>query len=323
MISFRIAIATVASTLAALSSVVAAQEYPAKSIRFIVPYSPGGGTDLLARIIGKKLTESWGQPVVVDNRVGAGGIIGTELVAKSAPDGYTLLVTASTHSINPGLFKKLPYDPIRDFASIGPVATGPNILVVHPSVPAHSTKELIALAKKRPGELTFASAGVGSTTHLAGELFKSMAKINAVHVPYKGSGQAQIDLIGGQVSYMIDSVPSALPRVKAGKTIALATTGKKRFAALPDLPTVAESGLPGYESISWWGLLAPAGTPQPIITKLNNEIARILKLPDVKELIATQGVETWATSPQQFVDFIKVETDLYAKVIKEAGIKVE
>jgi tripartite-type tricarboxylate transporter receptor subunit TctC len=323
MLSLRCAAAAFAPVVIALGGGAAAQEYPAKSIRFIVPYSPGGGTDLLARIVGKKLAENWGQQVVVDNRVGAGGIIGTELVAKAPPDGYTLLVTASTHSINPGLFKKLPYDPIKDFAAIGPMATGPNILVVHPSLPARSTRDLIALAKKRPGELTFASAGIGSTTHLAGELFKSLARIEVVHVPYKGSGQAQIDLVGGQVSYMIDSVPSALPRVKAGKTVALATTGKQRFAALPDLPTVAESGLPGYESISWWGLLAPAGTPQPIIIKLNNEVARIIKLPDVKELIATQGVETWGTTPQQFLDFIKEETGLYARIIREAGIKVE
>ena len=312
----------------AVTSIVAvnlcfSQDYPSKQIRIIVAYSPGGGTDLLARVIGKKLAESWGQQVLVDNRPGAGGIIGTDLVAKAPPDGYTLGMMPSTHAINPSLFSKLPYDPLKDFTAVTLVATGPNVLVVHPSIPAHSVRELIALAKRRPGELTFASAGVGSTTHLAGEYFKSMAKINVVHVPYKGSGQAQIDLIGGQVSYMVDSMPSALPRVKTGKSRALATTGKKRFSALPDVPTIMESGLPDYESISWWGVMGPGGMPPGVVTKLGSEIVRIMNLPDVKDFVMLQGAETWTSTPRQFVDWIKQETALYSKIIKNSGIKVE
>lgn len=300
-----------------------AQQYPAKAIRIVVAYSPGGGTDVLARVLGRKLTESWGQPVVVDNRVGAGGIVGTEVVAKSPPDGYTLLNIPSTHAINPGLFRKLPYDSIRDFTTIGLIATSANVLVVHPSLPVKSTRELIALAKKRPGELSFASAGVGSTTHLAGEYFRSMAKIAALHVPYKGSGQAEIDLAMGQVQYMIDSTPAALPNIKAGRTRPLATTGKERFSLLPDLPTVAESGLPGYESISWWGIVGPAGVPAPLVERLNREITRIVSLPDVKELMRGLGADSLTSTPQRFLEFIREETELYGKIIREAGIKVE
>lgn len=301
----------------------AAQDYPVKTIRIVVAYSPGGGTDVLSRILAKKLTESWGQSVVVDNRPGAGGILGTEILARAAPDGYTLSMIPSTHAINPSLFKKLPYDPIKDFAAASMVATSPNIVVVHPSMPVRSVSALIALARKRPGELTFASAGVGATTHLAGEYFKSMAKIDTLHVPYKGSGQAQIDLAGGQVHYMVDSLPSGLPNTRSGKTIALATTGKQRFVTLPEVPTVHESGLPGYESISWWGIMAPAGTPAAVLAKLQKEIARIMSLPDVKQLVLTQGAEPWLLGPQEFMDFVRAETVLYARIVREAGIKVE
>lgn len=303
--------------------VARAQEYPSKTIRLVVQSPTGGGTDLFARVLGRKLTESWRQSVFIDNRPGAGGIVGTEIVARAAPDGYTLLMIPSTHAINPGLYKTLPYDPINDFAAVGLVATSLNILVVHPSLPVRSVAQLIALARKRPGELTFASAGVGSTTHLAGELFRRMAKINVVHVPYKGSGPAEIELAGGQVQYMIDSLPAGLPNVRSGKTRALATTGKKRFPALPEVPTVAESGLPGYESNVWWGVLAPSGTPKPVISKLNKEIVRIMALPDVKELVLNQGAESRTGSPQEFMDFIKTETNLYSKIIAEAGIKTE
>ena len=310
--------------LAALCVIPAhAQQYPAKPIRLVVGYSPGGGSDLLARLLARKLTESWGQSVVVENRVGAGGIVASEVVARSPGDGYTLLIIPSTHAINPGLFRKLPYDSIRDFTMVGLIATSPNVLVVHPSLPVKSARELIALAKKRPGELSFSSAGVGSTTHLAGEYFRRLGKIDALHVPYKGSGQAEIDLAMGQVQYMIDSIPAALPNIKAGRTRALATTGKERFALLPDLPTVAESGLPGYESISWWGIVGPGGLPQPVVERLNREITRIMNLPDVKEQARGLGADSWTSTPQRFLDYIREETELYGRIIREAGIKIE
>jgi len=319
----RLTALTAAALAASMPYEVSAQDYPVKAIRIVVGYSPGGGTDVLSRILARKLNESWGQTVLVDNRPGAGGILGTEILARAAPDGYTLGMIPSTHAINPSLFKKLPYDPIKDFATVSMMATSPNIVVVHPSLPVRSVRALIDLARKRPGELTFASAGVGATTHLAGEYFKSMAKIDTLHVPYKGSGQAQIDLAGGQVHYMVDSLPSGLPNTRSGKTIALATTGKQRFVTLPEVPTVHESGLPGYESISWWGIMAPAGTPPAVIAKLQKEIARIMNLPDVKDLVLTQGAAPWLLGPQEFMDFVRTETTLYARVVRAAAVKVE
>jgi tripartite-type tricarboxylate transporter receptor subunit TctC len=300
-----------------------AQSYPLKPIRLIVGYSPGGGTDVLSRVLARYLGESFKQSVIVDNRPGAGGILATELVAKAPADGYTLLTTPSTHSINPGLYAKLPYDPIKDFTAVGLIATSPNTFVVHPSMPAKSVRELIALARQRPGELSFASAGIGSTTHLAGEYFRSMAKIKTVHVPYKGSGQAEIDLATGQVHYMIDSTPAALPNIKAGRTRPIATTGTKRFSMLPDVPTVAESGLPQYESVSWWGILAPAGLPSAVVERLNGEMNRIMNLPEVKKLVLAQGAESLTGTPQAFLDYIKQETTLYTRIIRDAGIKIE
>jgi tripartite-type tricarboxylate transporter receptor subunit TctC len=308
---------------AATASFAQAPVYPTHAVRLIVGYSPGGGTDVLSRVLAKYLSESFRQSVVVENRVGAGGILATELVAKAAPDGYTLLTTPSTHSINPSLDAKLPYDPIRDFTSIGLIATSPNTFVVHPSLPVKTVRDFIALARERPGELTFASAGVGSTTHLAAEYFRSMAKLKALHVPYKGSGQAEIDLATGQVQFMIDSTPAALPNIKANRTRALATTGKQRFSMLPDVPTVAESGLSEYESVSWWGILAPAGTPQAIVERLNREIGRIMNLPEVKKLVLSQGAESLTSTPQEFLDYIKQETALYSRIVKDAAIKIE
>ena len=299
-----------------------AQDYPARTVRIIVAYTPGGGTDLIGRVLARKLTEAWGQQVIVENRPGAGGNIGTDAMAKAAPDGYTLGLVPSTHAIVPNLYAKLPFDTLKDFSFISLIASSPNILVVHPSVPATSVKELIALARRRPGELTFASAGIGSTTHLAGEYFKHTAAIDVLHIPYKGSSQAQIDLVGGQVSFMVDSMPSALPKVQGGKIRALATTGGKRYAALPNVPTVSESGLP-YESISWWGVVGPANMPQPVVARLVADIARIMALPDVKEILATQGADATTSTPQQFVDWVRQETALYAKVIKNAKIRIE
>lgn len=304
--------------------VTRAQEYPNKAIRLVVQSPPGGGEDLFARMLGKNLTESWGQVVVVDNRPGAGGILGTEIVARAAPDGYTLLMVSSRNAIAPSLYKHLPYDTIKNFAAASLLATSANILVIHPSLPVHSVSQLIALARKRPGELTFASAGVGSMTHFAGELFNSMAKINVVHAPYKGSGPAEVELAGGQIQYMIDSLPAALPNVRSGKTRALATTGNKRSPLLPEVPTVAESGLAGYESKQWWGILLPTSTPQPVILKLNREIVRIMALPNVTELVLSQGAESrTSSSPREFMDYIKEEISLYAKIVAEAGIRAE
>ncbi len=312
-------VAVLCSLMCALAH---AQDYPAKPVRIIVGYTPGGGTDLLGRIVGKKLGEIWSQQVIGDNRPGAGGNIATDLVAKAPPDGYTLLVAPSTHAIAPNLYSKLPFDAIRDFSFISLVATSPNILVVHPSVPATSVKELIALAKRRPGELTFASAGVGATTHLAGEYFKNVAGINVLHIPYKGSSQAQIDLVGGHVSFMVDSMPSALPKVQADKLRVLATTGKERYRLLPKVPTVLETGLQ-YESISWWGVVGPANMPQPVVGKLVADLARIMAMPDIKELVVTQGAEATTNTPQQFQDYVKQETALYGKIIKAANIRIE
>jgi len=299
-----------------------AQDYPSRPVRIVVGYTPGGGTDLLGRIVAKNLGELWGQQVIVDNRPGAGGNIATDLVAKAPPDGYTLLVAPSTHAIVPNLYSKLPFDTLKDFTFITLVAASPNILVAHPSVPATTVKELIALAKRRPGELTFASAGIGATTHLAGEYFKNVAGIDVLHVPYKGSSQAQIDLVGGHVSFMVDSMPSALPKVQANKLRALATTGKRRYRLLPDMPTVLESGLQ-YESISWWGVIGPANMPQTVVNKLLADITRVMALSDVKELVITQGAEATTDTPQQFLDYVKQETALYGKIIKAANIRIE
>jgi len=312
-----------ASFSIACVNVVQAQVYPAKSIRMVVPYAVGGGTDIFARVISKKLSERWEQQVVVDNRAGAGGVVGTDIVAQAPRDGYTVLMLANTHALYPGFYKKLPFDPVKSFDAVALVAIGPNVLVVHPSLPVHTVIQLIALARRRPGELTFGSAGVGSTTQLAGELFKSMAKINVVHVPYKGSGQAEIDLAGGHVQYMIDSLPAALPNVRAGRTRAIATTDSKRAPALPNVPTIAESGLPNYELITWWGIVVPVGTPQSVISKFNKEIVQIMALTDVKELLASQGAESRTSSPETFADYIKTQIGFYGKIIASAGIKPE
>jgi len=316
-----------ASILAGVALAIAApptfaDDYPAKPIRIVVSYAPGGGTDVIARMLARKLNEAWGQAVIVENRPGAGGNIGTEAVAKAAADGYTLSLVPSSHAIAPLFYPKLPFDVFKDFTFITLVASGPNIVVVNPAVSATSVADLVALAKQKPGELTFASAGVGSSTHLAGEYFNSVAGIKALHIPYKGSSQAETDLISGRVSYMVDSIPSALPKVQAGQIRALATTGKQRFPALPNVPTVLESGLP-YESISWWGMIGPANLPQPIVDKLVAEITRIVRLPDVSEFIAGQGAEVTTSSPQEFADLVKHDNALYAKIVKDANIRIE
>lgn len=301
-----------------------AQSYPAKAIRFVVPFAPGGPLDISARAIGQKLNDAWKQPVIIDNRPGAGGNIGADNVAKSAPDGYSILMGAvSTHAINPHLYAKMPYDALRDFAPITLVTTVPNVLVVHPSVPAKTTRELIALAKARPGQLNFASGSTGSTGHLAGELFKTMAGVNMVHVPYKGAAPAVADLIAGHVSLMFDNLASALPQIKAGRTRALAVTTLARATMLRDLPTLDESGLKGFDLTTWFGVFAPAGVPPAIIGALHREITRALESGDVRDRLAALGAQPTPNTPEAFAAFIRTEHAKYAQVIKASGARVD
>ncbi|MBI4190063.1 MAG: tripartite tricarboxylate transporter substrate binding protein [Betaproteobacteria bacterium] len=308
---------------ASIAGAASAQGYPNKPIRIIVPYAPGGGTDQVARMIGLKLGAAFGQPVIIDNRGGAAGNIGTELAAKAVPDGYTLLWATSSHAINPSLYRKLSYDVARDFAPITQVNTNAYILVVHPSVPAKTVKEFIALANSKKGGITYASSGVGSPGHLGMELLKTLAGFDAVQVPYKGAGPAIIDLIAGQVHAYILSPLMALPHVRSGKIRALAVTSLKRSALLPDVPTVAEAGFPGYEVSGWYGLLALAGTPREVVTKLYKEISRSLKLPDVMDRMAVDGTEPVGSTPQEFAAYIQAETIKWAKVIKQSGARVD
>jgi tripartite-type tricarboxylate transporter receptor subunit TctC len=301
-----------------------AQGWPAKPIRIIVPFAPGGPADLLPRLIGPKLTEAWGQPVIVENKPGAGGNIGMDLVAKAAPDGYTLVVGPNGNLVvNPHLYPNLPYDVFRDFTPVTLVATFSNLLVVHPDVPAKSVTELIALAKARPGTLTYGSPGTGSQPHLGGEFLKLMAGIDIIHVPYNGTAPALRDLLGGQITFMFAQTSAALPQVQAGKLRALGVASQKRAAQLPDVPTVGESGLPGFEAVSWYALLAPSATPKEITAKLQTEIARILQLPDVKEKLAAQGGEGVGNTPEQLTTLLRTESARYADIVKRANIKAE
>jgi tripartite-type tricarboxylate transporter receptor subunit TctC len=315
----RIAI-TLVVAIASLPCALA-QNYPNHAIRLVVPSSPGGGTDIVGRILAQKLSEQLGQQVVVDNRAGAGTIIGNDAVAKSAPDGYTLLVGLSTLAINPSMYAKLPYDALRDFAPISQAVSSPNMLTLHPSVPAKTVKELIALARAKPGSLTFGSAGMGTSPHLSGELFKTLAKIDMVHVPFKGSGQSIISQLAGEIAANFPSVPTAMPYVKAGRLRGLGVTTIKRAQALPDMPSIAEAGLPGYEATQWFGLLAPAGTPRAIIDRLHQESSRALRSADVNERMVAEGLEVVGGTPEEFAAYIKSETEKWTKVIKAAGIK--
>jgi len=316
---------TAALALMLASAGASAQSYPTKPIRLVVPYPAGGPLDIMARAIGQKLTEAWKQPVVVDNRAGAGGNIGADFVAKSAPDGYTLLMGAvATHAINPSLYSKIPYDPVKDFAPVALVAQVPNILVVNPAVPAKTVRELIDLARAKPGYLNFGSGSTGSTGHLAGELFNTMAGVKMVHIPYKGAAPATADLLGGQVQLMFDNLASALPNVKAGKLRALAVTTLTRSPAMPDLPTIAESGLPGFDLTTWFGLLVPAGTPPEIVARLNAEIVRALDAKDMRERLEKMGAEPLSNNtPEHFAAFIRTEAAKYAKVVKDSGARVD
>jgi tripartite-type tricarboxylate transporter receptor subunit TctC len=322
----RRAALSLAATLAILTphAAAAADVYPARPIRFVVAFPPGGGTDIIARSIAQKLAERLAQQVVVDNRPGAGGNIGTDIVAKSAPDGYTMLMgSAGPLAINASLFASMPFDPVRDLAPVTLAASTPNVLVVHPSLRAATVKELIALAKARPGEINFASSGHGTPAHLAGELFNSMAGVKLVHVPYKGAAPALADLLGGQVQLMFSTMPPALPHVKDGKLRALAVTSAKRSPAAPELPTVDEAALPGFEANTWHGVVVPAGTPAAIVARLNREIVAILHLPEVVERLSGQGAEALGSTPEEFAAYIRSESVKWAKVVRDSGAKAE
>jgi tripartite-type tricarboxylate transporter receptor subunit TctC len=297
--------------------------YPSRPIRLIVPFAPGGSNDIMARLVGQRFSESMGAQVVVDNRAGGSGIIGTDIAAKAAPDGYTLLMMSLTFAVNPSLFRKLPYDTERDLIPVTLVASAPLMLVVHPSIPAKSVQEFLAYAKGNPGKLNFGSGGPGTTPHLAGEMLKMMARVQMTHIPYKGGGPALTDLMGGQIQFMLENIPSTLPLAKSGKLRALAVSGLKRSSLVPDLPTLDEAGLKGYEIVGWNGLFLPVGTPRPIVIRIYQETSKALAQPEMKERLATMGAEGVGSSPDEFRAFVKAEIAKWAQVVKEAGLKVE
>jgi len=309
--------------LLATSLPTLAQNYPTRTIRLIAHSAPGGTSDILGRLVANKLTESLGQQVVVENRAGASGIIGVEAAVKSAPDGYTMLITQTSIAINPSMFAKLPYNAMRDLTPITKLVVAPNLLMVHPSVPATSVKGFIALAKAKPGSLVNGSPGQGTSPHLSAELFKIMTGIKLDHVQFKGAGQAIVSLLAGEIPVMFTTPPTAMPYVKAGRLRPLGVTTMARIPALPEIPTIAEAGVPGYESVQWFGMLVPAGTPRPIIDRLNQEITRALRAPDMKERLTGLGLEVEVSTPEEFAAHIKAETEKWAKVIKAMGIKPE
>ena len=310
--------------VALVASGAAAQSYPTKPVRLVSPYPPGGANDILARIIGQKLGESLGQQIVIENRGGATGNIGAEYVAKAAPDGYTILMgQASNLTINVSLMSKMPYDPVKDLAPVTLVATTPNLLVVHPSLPVRTVKDLVVLAKSKPGSINYASSGSGSAGHLAGELFKKVAHIDMVHIPYKGAAPALTDVVAGQAQIYFTSPISAQPFVRGGRLRMVAVTSLKRSPAMPDIPTVAESGYPDFDVVSWWGILTPAAVPKEIIGRLHTEIIKVLELPEIKAKFSEQGADVASNTPEQFAAYIKAEIVKWAKLIKELGIKPE
>lgn len=319
---------TVASMLVACCMLAAnladAQNFPSKVVRLVVPFSPGGTTDITARLMAQKMSETWKQNVLIDNRPGASGMIGAELVAKSAPDGHTVLVSSTQEiAINQHVFAKMPYNPERDFAPVTLASTTPLVLVVHPSLPVKSVKELLALARARPAQLTFASPGIGSVQHLSGELLKTLEKINMVHVPYKGAGQVIPDLLGGQVLMFFSGMPPSLPHVRTGKLRALAVTTTTRSPVAAEVPTMAEAGVPGYDISNWFGVFVPAATPKDTISRIHTEMARALKQPDVREKLASQGAEAVGNSPEELERFVRSETAKYAQLVKASGVRTE
>ena len=301
----------------------AQQPYPVKPIRIISPFAPGGGNDVLCRAVAQKLTESLKQQVIVESRPGANGIIGTEAAARAAPDGYTIVLVPSGHAVNPSLHKKLPFDSIRDFTPISLAGWSPLVLAVHPSLPAKNVRELVVLAKARPGQLTYVSAGVGSSGHLAGALFETMTGTKMVHIPYKGMSPAVTDLIGGQVTMTFGTSLGVVPQVRNGRLRALAITSAQRSAGLPDIPTVAESGVPGYEASLWYGFLGPARMPAEIVNRLSSEIAAALAQPDVRERLASQGVDARSNTPEEFARMLASDMERWAKVVRRAGVQAE
>ncbi len=302
-------------------SSLAAQPYPVKPIRFIVPFAPGGTTDIIARLVGSKLTEEFGQQVIVDNRGGAGSMIGTEMAAKSPPDGYTIILNNIGLAINETLYPKRPYEALKDLAPVSLVGITPNVFVAHPSLPVKSVKDFVAFAKTRPGQLTYASGGIGSSSHLASELFQILSGTRVIHVPYKGAGPGLIDVASGQVHFMINSMPAVMPHVKSGRLRALAVSSAQRSQAAPELPTIAESGVPGYDFSTWYGLLVPAGTPKTVVARLNGAIQKALSSGDLREKLAQQGVETEPSTPEKFSDIISADISKWRKIIRDANIK--
>lgn len=309
--------------VAAAQSTGAVQAFPVKTVRWVVPFPPGGAADIVSRILGQKLTELWGQSVLIDNRPGAGGNLGTELVARSAPDGYTVVLVPATFTTYPSLSRKPLFDPVKDFAPITLVSLSPQMLVVHPSLPVKNVRELVALAKAKPNMLNYASSGIGASAHMAAELFKSSTKTNIVHVAYKGQPPAIVDLVSGQVQMMFPNVPSVLSQVKAGRLRALAVTTEKRSPLFPELPTVAESGIPGFEVNQWSGLLAAAGTPAATTEKFQRDIATVFTQPATRQILIAQGIEPVGNTPQQFAEYIRTEIVRWGKVIREANIRAD
>jgi tripartite-type tricarboxylate transporter receptor subunit TctC len=299
------------------------EAYPSKPIRFILPFPPGGGTDILGRLLSERMAAGLGQPVVIENRGGAGGNLGAEAAAKSAADGYTMVLVAPSLTISPSLYSKLNYDPVRDFAPVSLVATVPNVMITHPSVPARTLSEFIALAKRKPGAMNFGSGGSGTSNHLAGELFNIVAGVKLVHVPYKGVNLAMNDVLSGQLQLVVIGIPAAAPHIKAGRLRALAVIDSKRAAALPEVPTAAEAGLPNFEVTTWYGVLVPAGTPRAIVTRLNAEIVKIMHTPDMKERLAAMATEPVTSTPEGFAELIRREIAKWGKVVREAGLKAD
>jgi tripartite-type tricarboxylate transporter receptor subunit TctC len=317
-------LAAIAATLAALASPDAsAQGYPTRAVKIIVPFAAGGPADIYARALGEKLQAALGQPFVVEDRPGGGAIVGTDAVAKSAPDGYTLLMMSNTHTVNESLIRDKPFQLMRDFVPVAPVNYSDLLMVVHPSVPANTLAEFIALAKARPGGLNYASSGPGTPYHMAGELFKAMAGVNIVHVPYKGSSGARTDILGGQVHMMFDAITTMAPNVRAGKLKGLATSGRARSNVLPDVPTVAEAGVPGYEAVIWLGIMAPAGTPKPIVDRLNAEITRAANSPEMKAAWEKQGAVAMSMTPDEFARHLRQDIDKWARIVEISGAKAD
>jgi len=306
-----------------VSSTAHAQAFPSKPIRFIIPYPPGGPRDMQARLLAPKLNEAWGQQIVIDNRAGASGMIGMELAARAHPDGHTVVMISASYTTAPSLYAKLPYDTFGDFVAVAPLTSGPGILTVHNALPVKSVKDLIAHAKSRPGQLNFGSAGNGVPSHLSMELFKLMTGTDLTHVPYKGMAAALNDVISGQIQVSLPTIPGGLPHAQAGRVRALGVSGARRSPAAPDLPTIAEAGIPGYESTNWYGIAAPARTPRAILLKMNAEIGRIIMAPDVKAKLLTIGMESESSTPEQFDAFLRNEVAKWAKVIKATGLKIE